>query len=151
MILNDFRWFRESTALICCQDKHHTTIFTFLLHWPRPMTFDPLFKVLLVIFQLGTGRHSIRLEKIILGCKFHILGIKTTLGQHIAKNLPVYWVNHRDDGDMRRHRAHYDVTAMLHWDLESQLRRNYNQTQMAQSKKIDNVQNLGQFICEILS
>ena len=61
------------------------------------------------------------------------------------------WVNHRDDGDMRRHRAHYDVTVMLHWDLESQLRRNYNQTQMAQSKKIDNVQNLGQFICEILS
>ena len=26
----------------------------------------------------------------ILDCKFHILGIKTTLGQHIAKNLPVY-------------------------------------------------------------
>ena len=54
------------------------------------MTFDPLFKVLLVKFRLGTGRHSIRLEKMILGCKFHILGIKTTLGQHIAKNLPVY-------------------------------------------------------------
>ena len=54
------------------------------------MTFDPLFKVLMVIFQLGTGWHSIRLEKMILGCKFHILGIKTTLGQHIAKNLPVY-------------------------------------------------------------
>ena len=29
----------------------------------------------------------------ILGYKFHILGIKTTLGQHIAKNLPVYMVN----------------------------------------------------------
>ena len=28
----------------------------------------------------------------ILGCKFHILGIKTTLGQHIAENLPVYIV-----------------------------------------------------------
>ena len=55
------------------------------------MTFDPLFKVLVVIFLLGTGRHSIWLEKIILGCKFHILGIKTTLGQHIAKNLPVYY------------------------------------------------------------
>ena len=26
----------------------------------------------------------------ILGYEFHILGIKTTLGQHIAKNLPVY-------------------------------------------------------------
>ena len=26
----------------------------------------------------------------ILGYKFHILGMKTTLGQHIAKNLPVY-------------------------------------------------------------
>ena len=45
------------------------------------MTFDPPFKVLLVIFQLGTGRHSIRLDKMILGCKFHIWGIKTTLGQ----------------------------------------------------------------------
>ena len=56
------------------------------------MTFDPLFKVLLVIVQLGTGQHSIRLEKMILGCKFHILGIKTTLGQHIAKNLPVYYM-----------------------------------------------------------
>ena len=54
------------------------------------MTFDPLVEVLLIIFQLGTGRHSIRLEKMTLGCKFHILGIKTTLGQHIAKNLPVY-------------------------------------------------------------
>ena len=50
----------------------------------------PLFKVLLVIFQLCTRRHSIRLEKMILGCNFHILGIKTTLGQHIARNLPVY-------------------------------------------------------------
>ena len=29
-------------------------------------------------------------KKIILGCKFHILGIKTTLGQDIAKNLLVY-------------------------------------------------------------
>ena len=55
-----------------------------------PWLLTPLFKVLPVIFQLGTGQHSIRLEKIILGCKFHILGIKTTLGQHIAKNLPVY-------------------------------------------------------------
>ena len=55
------------------------------------MTFDPLFKVLLVIFQLGTGRHSIRLEKMILGCKFHILGIKTTLGQHITKNSSCLW------------------------------------------------------------
>ena len=87
-------WFRESTALIFCQDKHHTTILFFLPHWPRPMTFDPLFKVLLVIFQLGTGLHSIRLEKMILSCKFHILGMKTTLGQHIAKNLPVYYMWH---------------------------------------------------------
>ena len=54
------------------------------------MTFDPLFKVFLVIFQLGTGQHSIWLEKMILGYKFQILGIKTTLGQHIAKNFPVY-------------------------------------------------------------
>ena len=59
----------------------------------QPHDFDPLFKVLLVIFQLGTGQHSIRLEKMILGCKFHILGIKTTFGQHIAKNLPVYLQN----------------------------------------------------------
>ena len=88
--MNNFRWFRESTALICCQDKHHTTILKFLPHWPRPMTFDPLFNVLLVIFQLGTGQHSIRLEKMIIGCKFHILGIITTLGQYIAKNLPDY-------------------------------------------------------------
>ena len=51
------------------------------------MTFDPFFKVFLIIFQLSTGRHSIRLEKMILGCKFQILGIKTTLGQHFAKNL----------------------------------------------------------------
>ena len=47
------------------------------------MTFDPLFKVLLVIFRLGTGRHSIRFEKMILDCKFQILGIKTTVGHYI--------------------------------------------------------------------
>ena len=45
--------------------------------------FDPILKVLLVIFQLGTGRHSIRLEKMILDCKFQILGIKTTVGHYI--------------------------------------------------------------------
>ena len=33
----------------------------------------------------------------ILGCKFHILGIKTTLGQHIAKNLPVYQLRDHND------------------------------------------------------
>ena len=47
------------------------------------MTFDPLLKVLLVIFRLGTGRHSIRLEKMILDGKFQILGIKTTVGHYI--------------------------------------------------------------------
>ena len=44
----------------------------------------PLFKVLLVIFRLGTRRHSIRLEKkTIYGGKFQTLGIQTTMGQYI--------------------------------------------------------------------
>ena len=41
--------------------------------------------MLLVIFRLGTGRHSPRLEKIISDCKFQILGIKTTVGHYIIK------------------------------------------------------------------
>ena len=68
--------------MICCQDKHLTTI-VFFTSLTQTHDFDPLFKVLLVIFQLGTGRHSIRLEKMILGCKFQILGIKTTVGHYI--------------------------------------------------------------------
>ena len=84
-----FSWpvwpFRESNVLICCQDKYHTTILNFVTFTQTHVDFNPIFKVLIVILQLSTGRNLIRLEKLILGCKFHILGIKTTLGQHIAK------------------------------------------------------------------
>ena len=75
--------FRESTALICCQAKHPTNILIFFTSLTENQDFDSLFKVLLDIFQLGTGRHSIRLEKNILECKFQILGIKTTVGHYI--------------------------------------------------------------------
>ena len=30
------------------------------------------------------------------------------------------WANHRDDGDLRRHRAHYDVTVILSWHHDMQ-------------------------------
>ena len=81
--LNSFIWFTESTGLICSQAKHLTTILNFVTFLTQTHDFDPLFKVLLVIFRLGTGRHSIRLEKMILDCKFQILGIKTTMGHYI--------------------------------------------------------------------
>ena len=48
----------------------------------------------------------------ILGCKFHILGIRTTLGQHIAKNLPVYVV----EATMRRSLGKsWDMLQMMWW------------------------------------
>ena len=81
--MNIFRWFRESKCLICSQAKHITTISIFFTSLTQTQDFDPLFKVLLVIFQLGTGRHSIRLEKMIPDCKFQILGIKTIVGHYI--------------------------------------------------------------------
>ena len=83
MIVNSFRWFRESTALICCQAKHPTTMEFFFSSLTENHDFDRLFKVLLDIFELGTGRHSIRLEKMIWESKFQILGIKTNVGHYI--------------------------------------------------------------------
>ena len=76
--------------MIYCQDKHHTTVYIFYLIDPdrRPLT--PFLRYFCSYFSLAPGGIQTGLKKMILGCKFHILGIKTTLGQHIAKNLPVY-------------------------------------------------------------
>ena len=28
------------------------------------------------------------------------------------------WINYREAGDLRRYRAHYDVTVMIHYDMD---------------------------------
>ena len=81
--VNSFRGFRKSTGLIYRQAKHLTTISNFVTSMTQTHDFDPLYKVLQVIFRLSTGQHSIQLEKMILDCKFQILGIKTTVGHYI--------------------------------------------------------------------
>ena len=81
--VNSFRGFRKSTGLIYRQAEHLTTISNIFTSLTQTHDFDPLFKVLMVIFRLGTGRHWIQLEKMILDCKFQILGIKTTVGHYI--------------------------------------------------------------------
>ena len=63
MICKQFRCFRESTGLICIPAKHLTTILYLFTSLTQTHDFDPLVKVLLVIFRLDIGWHSIRLEK----------------------------------------------------------------------------------------
>ena len=77
-----------------CQDKQHTTILIVLPYWPRAMNFDPFVKYFCSYLGLAPGRIQSGLKKMILGGKFHILGIKTTFGKHIAKNLPVSYKMH---------------------------------------------------------
>ena len=47
------------------------------------MTFDLRFRVLRVIFQLGTISYSIRHGKMVLSCEFRVFGIKPTVGHLI--------------------------------------------------------------------
>ena len=47
------------------------------------MTFDLRFRVLRVIFQLGTISYSIRHGKMVLYCEFRVFGIKPTVGHLI--------------------------------------------------------------------
>ena len=54
------------------------------------MTFDLHFRVFPVIIRLVPGLQSIGHEKIIITCKFHILGTKTTLGWYIITFMKKY-------------------------------------------------------------
>ena len=61
--VSSLRWFRESTAMVCCQAKHPTTILTFFPHWPRPMTLIPFLRYFWSYFGLPPGGIQSGLEK----------------------------------------------------------------------------------------
>ena len=77
---SSFRWLRESTGLIWSQAKHLTTISIFLPHWPRPMTLIPFLRYFWSYLCLALGGIQSALKKMILDCKFQILGIKNYCG-----------------------------------------------------------------------
>ena len=98
MICKQFWIVYRFHSLICSHAEHLTTISKFFTSLTQTHDFDPLFKVLLVIFRLGTERLPIRVEKKILDCKFQILGIRTTVGHYIiifSRNSSCLYFNDR--------------------------------------------------------
>ena len=78
-----FSRFSTPIAFIWAYDELSMMILNILPGWPWPVTFDLRFRVLRVIFQLGTISYSIRHGKMVLSCEFRVFGIKPTVGHLI--------------------------------------------------------------------